>query len=108
MIPKITKERQYQQHVNLKKEQGLAMLGLRANAAWHSDPRLLLFSLSRYKFVAKMLSGKKNVLEVGCGPVNLGLMKYLPLCNNPSFQNEIRHIETFVQLPTPDIWVTDR
>ncbi|HEX4411535.1 MAG TPA: class I SAM-dependent methyltransferase [Xanthobacteraceae bacterium] len=34
--------------------------------AWYDDPRHLLFTLSRYKFVAKMLSGSERVLEVGC------------------------------------------
>ena len=31
------------------------------------DPKALAFISSRYKFVAKMLDGKKRVLEVGCG-----------------------------------------
>lgn len=31
------------------------------------DPIHLSFVLSRYKFVARMLKGKKNVLEIGCG-----------------------------------------
>jgi len=31
------------------------------------DPKHLAFVLSRYKFVAKMLEGRRNVLEVGCG-----------------------------------------
>ena len=35
--------------------------------AWTVDPKCLLFSLSRYKFVSKLLSGETNVLEVGCG-----------------------------------------
>lgn len=30
------------------------------------DPKHLVFTLSRYKFVAKMLQGKRRVLEVGC------------------------------------------
>ena len=34
---------------------------------WLNDPKHLLFSLSRYKFVSEMLEGKKDVLEVGCG-----------------------------------------
>lgn len=34
---------------------------------WHTDPKLLLFTLSRHKFVAKMIEGKTNALEVGCG-----------------------------------------
>lgn len=35
--------------------------------AFHDDPRHVLFTLSRYKFVAKMFNGLSNVLEVGCG-----------------------------------------
>ena len=31
------------------------------------DPKHMAFVLSRYKFCAKMLSGKSKVLEVGCG-----------------------------------------
>ena len=31
------------------------------------DPRHICFVLSRYKFCAKMLEAKENVLEVGCG-----------------------------------------
>jgi len=31
------------------------------------DPKHLAFVLSRYKFVSKMLEGRKSVLEVGCG-----------------------------------------
>ncbi|OLE18158.1 MAG: methyltransferase [Cyanobacteria bacterium 13_1_40CM_2_61_4] len=37
-----------------------------ANYMWHNDPRHLAFLTSRYKFVAKMLSGSAHVLEVGC------------------------------------------
>lgn len=31
------------------------------------DPKHMSFSLARYKFCAKMLEGKKSVLEAGCG-----------------------------------------
>ena len=31
------------------------------------DPRHMSFVLARYKFCAKMLEGKKKILEVGCG-----------------------------------------
>lgn len=31
------------------------------------DPKHMCFVLSRYKFCAKMLEGKKSILEVGCG-----------------------------------------
>lgn len=33
---------------------------------WATDPKRLGFMLARYKFVAKMLAGKQNVLEIGC------------------------------------------
>lgn len=66
-MPDETRERQYQAHVALRDAQGLSRLGLRANAAWHADPKRLGIVLARYKFVAKMLSGKTRVLEVGCG-----------------------------------------
>jgi len=62
-----TKEPQYNRQVLLRDELGAAKLGLTTNQLWHDDPRHLLFVLARYKFVSKMLSGKKNVLEVGCG-----------------------------------------
>ena len=41
-------------------------MGLMASYRWHHDPKTILFVLSRYKFVAKMLTGYENVLEVGC------------------------------------------
>jgi cyclopropane fatty-acyl-phospholipid synthase-like methyltransferase len=37
-----------------------------ANESWNEDPKRTLFTLARYKFVAKMLSGKGSVLEIGC------------------------------------------
>ena len=61
-----TREPQYQVCLDIRDEQGVARLGLMTNQAWEHDPRHLLFVLSRYKFVAKMLSGRKQVLEVGC------------------------------------------
>jgi len=61
-----TREPQYQRELEIVKSQGLTTLGLMTNQAWHDDPKHLLFTLSRYKFVAKMLQGRKHVLEVGC------------------------------------------
>lgn len=46
---------------------GRESLGPLASATYRSNPKNLLFILSRYKFCAKMLEGKKHVLEVGCG-----------------------------------------
>ena len=67
MNPERTKETQYQMQIALRDTKGLARLGLTTNQVWHDDPRRLLFILARYKFVAKMLTGKRKVLEVGCG-----------------------------------------
>ncbi len=73
-----TYEKQYQAHVDLKLRSGLSKLGVEKNGNWHDDPRRLLFVMSRYKFVAKMLSGRKRALEVGCGdawPVRIVLQE---------------------------------
>lgn len=61
-----TREPQYQRTLDIAIAQGLTTLGLMTNQVWQDDPRRLLITLSRYKFVAKMLSGKEHVLEVGC------------------------------------------
>lgn len=34
--------------------------------SWEEDPKRFAFTCSRYKFVAKMVQGMNNVLEVGC------------------------------------------
>ncbi|WP_246563040.1 class I SAM-dependent methyltransferase [Bradyrhizobium liaoningense] len=62
-----TKETQYQVCVEAAGERGYETLGLRGSESWYQDPKHLVFRLSRYKFVAKMLAGRKHVLEVGCG-----------------------------------------
>lgn len=61
-----TREPQYQRCLELRETIGLAQLGLMSNQVWHDDPRRLTFVLARYKFVSKMFSGFKNILEVGC------------------------------------------
>jgi 2-polyprenyl-3-methyl-5-hydroxy-6-metoxy-1,4-benzoquinol methylase len=48
-------------------KRGAISLGLLKSREWIEDPRRFLFSQSRYKFVSKMLSGRKHVLEIGCG-----------------------------------------
>lgn len=63
---KNTKEKQYNVMLDYQDQRGLEMLGLMTSQAWHDDPKRLTFTLARYKFVAKMLSGYKHVLEVGC------------------------------------------
>jgi 2-polyprenyl-3-methyl-5-hydroxy-6-metoxy-1,4-benzoquinol methylase len=61
-----TKEPQYQPGLELYRTKGPEVLGPMMTQVWHDDPRRLTFVLARYKFVAKMLSGKQRVLEVGC------------------------------------------
>jgi 2-polyprenyl-3-methyl-5-hydroxy-6-metoxy-1,4-benzoquinol methylase len=61
-----TREPQYQRTIEIAMEKGYTTLGLMTNQVWEDDPRRLAITLSRYKFVAKMLSGKQHVLEVGC------------------------------------------
>lgn len=56
-------EPQYAHYNTLPRE----YLGLMANEIWQRDPKLLGIHLARYKFVAKMLSGKQRVAEIGCG-----------------------------------------
>lgn len=60
-------EPRYKALLSLRDKKGLSKMGLITNQAWHDEPKQLLFILARYKFVAKMLSGKRKVLEVGCG-----------------------------------------
>lgn len=91
-----TVEPQYHGHVELKQQKGLTPLGIEKNANWHSDPKRLVFVLSRYKFVAKMLSGTNRVLEVGCGdafpaPIMLQEVKSLHAVDiDPVFIEDIR------------------
>lgn len=64
---KKTKDPVYQELIELNEKQGNAHLGLSSSATWNDDPKRLTFLFSRYKFVAKMLEGFNEVLEVGCG-----------------------------------------
>jgi 2-polyprenyl-3-methyl-5-hydroxy-6-metoxy-1,4-benzoquinol methylase len=61
-----TKEKQYGIVFDVANKHGVSKLGLMANESWNKDPRRTLFTLARYKFVAKMLDGCERVLEVGC------------------------------------------
>jgi 2-polyprenyl-3-methyl-5-hydroxy-6-metoxy-1,4-benzoquinol methylase len=63
---RVTKEPQYSLLFEVKEKHGVSRLGLMVNESWNQDPKRTLFTLARYKFVARMLSGRKNVLEVGC------------------------------------------
>jgi len=51
---------------SLGKQKDLITLGSNTSTIFQNDPKLLLFTLSRYKFVSKMFSGFNKVLEIGC------------------------------------------
>ena len=40
--------------------------GINSSWKWYNDPLQFFISLARYKFVSKILKGKKSVLEIGC------------------------------------------
>ena len=61
-----TKEKQYSILYDVSKRCGVSKFGIMANESWNNDPKRTLFTLARYKFVSKMLSNKKLILEVGC------------------------------------------
>jgi len=59
-------------------------LGIGVAWAYHDDPRHLLFTLSRYKFVSKMFDGMNKVLEIGCGDgiwIKIAATKYFFPCS---------------------------
>lgn len=61
-----TVEAQYEDCLTVDEIHGRARFGVMSNQVWHDDPKRLVFVLSRYKFVGKMLAGRKRVLEIGC------------------------------------------
>lgn len=66
-MSKIAFESQNQIQFDTYYEKGGVILGPYSSHIYRSDPRHLSFLLARYKFVSKMLQGKKKVLEIGCG-----------------------------------------
>ena len=60
-------EKTYNDLKKFIQKNGLEKMGIMTSWAWYDDPKRLSFMLSRYKFVSKMLSGLKDVAEVGCG-----------------------------------------
>ena len=63
----MTKEKQYNIQIIEKEQFGFIELGLTTSFTFRNDPKRLIFLLSRYKFVLKMLDGFNEVLEIGCG-----------------------------------------
>lgn len=64
--PPKTKEPQYSMLYDTIEKHGITKFGVMINESWNEDPRRTLFTLARYKFVAKMLTGRSKVLEIGC------------------------------------------
>lgn len=64
---KTTKEPQYKGQLDHQNQFGRGQMGLTSSFLWHNDPKHILFTLSRYKFVSKILGKKKRVADVGCG-----------------------------------------
>lgn len=62
-----TKEAQNQTQVDEYHAKGGAQLGPWSSNIWRHDPRHIGFLAARYKFVAKMLSGRDRAIEIGCG-----------------------------------------
>ncbi|MFM8943152.1 MAG: class I SAM-dependent methyltransferase [Acidimicrobiaceae bacterium] len=62
-----TEESQYGKLIDQYSLQSFETFGLMHNYTWKLDPRRILFTFARYKFVAKMFEGFEHVLEVGCG-----------------------------------------
>ena len=60
-------EKQYKVLNETIESRGLASFGPMASFTWNTDPKRLLFVLSRYKFAARILEGSTNVIEIGCG-----------------------------------------
>lgn len=56
-----------QECVDDARANGPVELGAMIGHAWRSDPKRLAFTLSRYKFVAKMLAGRGRTAEIGAG-----------------------------------------
>jgi hypothetical protein len=65
--PLRTRETSHDACIELKRTVGLASLGVVVNQIWYENPTHLAVVLARYKFVAKAISGLRNVGEVGCG-----------------------------------------
>lgn len=61
------KESHYETQLEDYFHKGAVTLGPMSSLIWREDPKHLGFLLARYKFVSKLLTGKNEVLEVGCG-----------------------------------------
>ena len=83
-------------------------LGPMASEAYRRDPKHLGFTLARYKFVSKMLAGKRKVAEIGCGDafgsrVVSDAVEYLDLFDFDPAWEQFARAATGCQFRTNDI-----
>jgi 2-polyprenyl-3-methyl-5-hydroxy-6-metoxy-1,4-benzoquinol methylase len=67
MTVRTTRDPVNQSLVDVADGHGIERFGLMNNQVWQEDPKRLVFTLARYKFVAKMLNGLRDAAEIGCG-----------------------------------------
>ncbi len=60
------KEYAYKDLNNYFEKKDQILMGSMYSYTWENDPKHVVFTTSRYKFVGKMLQGKNKVLEIGC------------------------------------------
>lgn len=65
MLKRNAVEPQNQEQIDEYRKRGQSKMGHWTSHIWRTDPQHLGFLLSRYKFCAKMLAGKGDVLETG-------------------------------------------
>lgn len=91
-----TKDPANQHGYEVQARLGPTRLGVLKNWEWYDDPKRFLFSMARYKFVAKMFEGRENVLEIGCGdgfnaPIVMQAVKNLTITDfDPVFVEDAR------------------
>jgi 2-polyprenyl-3-methyl-5-hydroxy-6-metoxy-1,4-benzoquinol methylase len=96
MSGKTTKDQANQHGYSVQSQIGETRFGVLKNWEWHDDPKRILFSMARYKFVSKMFAGRDRVLEVGCGdgfnaPVVRQTVKSLTIADfDPIFIDDAR------------------
>lgn len=64
---KTTKDPVNQELIEHEEKFGPEKIGVMNSKVWSEDPKRFVFTLSRYKFVSKLLAGREEVLEIGCG-----------------------------------------
>jgi 2-polyprenyl-3-methyl-5-hydroxy-6-metoxy-1,4-benzoquinol methylase len=64
--PPKTKHPEHALLFDVRRKYGTTRLGVMVNESWNQDPKRTVFTLARYKFIARMLAGRRHVLEVGC------------------------------------------